>query len=252
MKGALDPHMSSTATLSSAMEAARGYYGYLLSHLSPFLGKRVMEVGAGYGQLSVLLAESGRQVLSTDSDAQAVKKLQGLLDPGKAACLVFNACGADNATLSAIKVFSPDTILCVNVLEHISDDLATLELFHRILPKGGKLVLLVPAHAFLFNVLDKEAGHCRRYGKTQLLQLVEKAGWRISSWKFINAIGIAGWILAGMLNRGSKQNALESGGTKKLVSWFSRFLIPAARLVDSCLFKITGLSLIVSAVKEEG
>ena len=88
-----------------------------------------------------------------------------------------------------------DTIVCMNVLEHIEDDAGTLADFCRVLQPGGHLALLVPAMPALYGSLDENLRHYRRYEKGGLATLVGRAGFTVESVRYLNRPGVLGWWL---------------------------------------------------------
>ena len=94
-----------------------------------------------------------------------------------------------------------DTIVCLNVLEHIEDDVATLADLHALLPTGGRLVLIVPALARLYGTLDVHLHHFRRYEKAELEQKIRDAGFALEDVRFLNRPGIVGWYVNGNILR---------------------------------------------------
>ncbi len=94
-----------------------------------------------------------------------------------------------------------DSIVCLNVLEHIEDDRSTLADMYRVLQPDGRLVLLVPAFARLFGTLDTHLRHFRRYEKEELAAKLREAGFEIEDLRFVNRPGILGWWLNGKVLR---------------------------------------------------
>ncbi|UPT74095.1 MAG: class I SAM-dependent methyltransferase [Elusimicrobiota bacterium] len=94
-----------------------------------------------------------------------------------------------------------DTIVCMNVLEHIEDDAGTLKNFSAMLRPKGKLVLVVPAYQVLFNPLDSHDGHFRRYEKAELRSKLVDAGFSVVHESRFNLFGILGWFLNGTILR---------------------------------------------------
>ena len=133
-----------------------------------------------------------------------------------------------------------DTIIGVNVLEHIDDDRRTLATIAKALPSGGKLLLFVPASPVLFGSLDEAFGHCRRYRKTELQTKITEAGFQILELKFMNVPGLVSWFVAGRI---LKSRTLSPG----MVQWYDRWVIPAVRTIESRLTMPAGQSLTVIA-----
>ena len=94
-----------------------------------------------------------------------------------------------------------DTIVCLNVLEHIDDDLGSLEAMYSLLEPGGKLVLLVPAFPGLYGSLDRALGHYRRYTRKLLRARYAKVGFAMRRLEYFNLAGMPGWWITGRLLR---------------------------------------------------
>jgi SAM-dependent methyltransferase len=137
---------------------------------------------------------------------------------------------------------SIDTILCSNVLEHVEDDDAVLARFYRFLPQGGRLVLLVPALRILYNTLDRELGHFRRYTKRELILKLKKNHFHICSLEYFNFFGIFGWFVNGTLLR---RSLLPAGQVRK----FNQF-VPLMVQMERWVPTLIGQSLI--AIGEKG
>jgi SAM-dependent methyltransferase len=133
-----------------------------------------------------------------------------------------------------------DSILSMNMLEHIRDDAAALAHLFRLLPNGGRLVLLVPAHDWLFSEMDRRLGHFRRYERDGLGHQLEQAGFRIVSRRYLNWLGAIGWLVNGRLFR----RKLIPSRQLRLFDWF----IVLLRL-EKYVTMPFGLSLLVVAEK---
>ena len=96
-----------------------------------------------------------------------------------------------------------DSVVCVNVLEHIADDLGALAEIHRVLQPGGFLLALVPAHPALYGANDRLSGHERRYEKPELRRKIERTGFSVRELRHVNPVGALGWFMSGkVLRRG--------------------------------------------------
>jgi SAM-dependent methyltransferase len=180
------------------LEAAENYNRWLLQRGLAHVGECVLDAGAGIGTFTQELA-AGRRVVALEPDPRFVATLRHRFagDPNVevAACAVEEL---DPATHSF------DTILCLNVLEHIADDEGTLLCFHRLLRPGGALLALVPAHPVAYGRIDDLLGHERRYRKRELADKLERAGLKVESLRHVNPLGIAGWLVAGRVLRASQ------------------------------------------------
>ena len=154
------------------LSGAVHYNRWIFDMMSPYLGDRVLEVGCGIGNMTDLLARD-RQVLAVDVHegylSQARKKY------GTRTSVRFERLDLADG-LTRLSSFKPDTIVCVNVFEHLEDDAAFLRESAGLLPAGGRLLLFVPALPFLFGSMDVHYGHFRRYYKKDLAALVGSGG----------------------------------------------------------------------------
>ena len=94
-----------------------------------------------------------------------------------------------------------DTVICLNVVEHLADDLAALNNIRSVLEDSGRAIVLVPCGPWLFGALDEVLGHHRRYTRKQLTELVGRAGFHLESLLEFNRIGVIAWWLNGSLLR---------------------------------------------------
>jgi glycosyltransferase involved in cell wall biosynthesis len=187
--------------------AMRRFNQHLYQAIQPYLGKRVLEVGAGIGNITDFLAR-GRQVVATDVDPHYVGQLRERFryqvgvhamrwdasEPFPVDALPrTDARPADHDRGAA----GFDTVVCLNVLEHVEDDTGALSQMQRLLAPGGRVILLVPAHPSLYSNLDREVGHYRRYSRGSLVAVARAAGLEVERLSPFNAWGLLGWWLNG-------------------------------------------------------
>jgi 2-polyprenyl-3-methyl-5-hydroxy-6-metoxy-1,4-benzoquinol methylase len=129
-----------------------------------------------------------------------------------------------------------DTIIAINVLEHVKNDTFVFEQLYRMLRKNGTIILLVPSYKFLYNHIDLSIGHERRYTKKELQTKIQKCQFIIEQIQSFNLAGILGWYVNGNLLR----NAAISTAAVKL---FDR-LVPFWKFLDHITFNKIGLSII--------
>ena len=128
-----------------------------------------------------------------------------------------------------------DTIVCLNVLEHIDDDVASLDSMFRLLQPAGRLVLLVPAFPALYGTLDRALGHYRRYTRNLLRERYSGAGFVMRHLEYFNMAGMPGWWVTGRVLR----RELIPSGSLALYD----MLVPLFRLERIIPFRV-GQSLI--------
>jgi len=177
------------------MAKLKAYNRWLHDHFDAYLGERILEVGAGVGNQTQYFAHRER-VIASDIEPHYVTELAGKfgrLNGVRVASFSFPLSRADKDDLAKEAV---DTIVCLNVLEHIEDDRGTLRDFAAVLPKGGRLVLLVPAHPALYGSLDRHLLHFRRYDKEKLRSLLMECGFSVDTLRHMNRVAVAGWWLS--------------------------------------------------------
>lgn len=185
----MDAADSKLAETLETLESARNYADWLHELLTPHLGERVLEVGAGHGTVTARLARDGRQVTVSEISPRCVGILTDRFR-GRADVTVVNG------DLDAAADRGPfDTIVMVNVLEHIADDEAALVSLRSGLGPGGRLVIFVPAFASLYSRFDRMIGHHRRYRADELARLASSAGYRVLDRRYVNALGACAWWL---------------------------------------------------------
>ena len=175
------------------MEAAPRYNSWQFSRVAPYLGRRICEVGAGIGSMSALIADSRPDLLVlTDTDPYYRGVLQDRFASSPEVVV-------DQLTLPDVSAgdryqhYALDTVVALNVIEHIAGDVAALGSIAAMLRPGGRAVILVPAFQELFGSLDRELGHVRRYTRTSLSRRMREAGFRIERAFYFNLVGTIGW-----------------------------------------------------------
>lgn len=183
---------ASDYSLDRMAEADR-YNAWLLDRARPYLGSRVLELGAGIGTFTEQLAD-GRAVVAVEPDSALLPHLRA---------------NAPSATVfeGDVETAPPgpfDSAVCFNVLEHIADHAGALGAIRERLRPGGHLLLLVPSHPFLYGRIDAAFEHERRYAKEPLRTLLETAGFHVVELRRVNPVGALGWLVAGRVLRRSE------------------------------------------------
>jgi 2-polyprenyl-3-methyl-5-hydroxy-6-metoxy-1,4-benzoquinol methylase len=180
--------------LDSLRDADR-YADWIYSLTEPHLGQEVLEIGAGHGELTARLSR-GRFVTATDLSKRCVDGLQEQY-AGAANVEIRHA---DVAALGDSRRY--DSVILVNVLEHIDDDVGALRDLRDLLKPGGKLIVFVPAFESLYSDFDRRIGHRRRYRRSRLISVVDKAGLKLVDVRYVNSVGaVAWWVFARRLRQ---------------------------------------------------
>ena len=210
---------------------------WLFKEVSHGLHGNILEVGSGIGTFTEKLIHSfpNSHLTLTDISPTYIKDLKEKystnenISVGK---LDLNNKG-DYERIGYKKF---DSIIAINVLEHVeNDEFALVQLFNM-LKENGVLVILVPCHKFLYNVIDKNVGHFRRYSKKDLENKVRKTGFTIDKIHYFNLLGMIGWFINGNLLKNSK---ISDTGLKIFDQ-----LVPLSKYGEMVMGKRTGLSII--------
>ena len=170
------------------MAFAKWYNKWLFSLIQPFLGNEILEVGAGIGNFTDLLSSVGN-VTAIDVERKYIDNL--IVRSGRKISV---GIGDIEKGTYFFKQKKFDTVVCLNVLEHINHDADALENIYGLLKTSGKFILLVPAHKILFSNFDKELGHFRRYSKKEIEVKLKKAGFKEISVRYLNWWAAVGWF----------------------------------------------------------
>lgn len=197
----------------------KAYFGKLLQ---PYLHGRVLEVGAGIGGTTRAL-HSGQPTdwLCVEPDAALAASIGTLLQAGQLPPTTRLFVGT-LATLPATEGLF-DAVLYVNVVEHIEDDAAELAYAYARLAPGGHLLILVPAHQWLYSRFDAAIGHFRRYTRSRLRRALP-AGGRVRQLRYLDSLG----LLAAAASKLSRQTY----PTLAQLKLWDRGLVPFSRVLD--------------------
>lgn len=217
------------------MAAAVNYRNWMYRQFASALGQRVIECGAGIGNFTQLLTER-ELIVAVDCYGPCVSYLADRFRENPR--VIPLQMDISSAQLLDLSRYRPDTIVCVNVLEHVEDDVGTLQHMRMLLGHGGRLALLVPAFQCLYGSVDRMLGHYRRYGYQELREKLTQSGLKIREMFYFNAVAPFGWF---MNNRVFKRT--EESPTQVMV--FDRWIVPWLSQLERIWKPPYGLSLIV-------
>lgn len=228
------------------MSGAVNYRAWMYHRLAPYIGRRILEVGAGIGNFTSLLLDR-ELVVALDTHAPCVDALRTRLrlprpsvDGARVLALQMDIAKCRPEDLPAQDF---DTVICLNVLEHIEDDERALKIMRAVLRQDGRLVLLVPAFQFLYGTVDRSLQHYRRYTRKTLLPKLLAAGFVIDKSFYMNVIGTAGWFLNNRLLKRREESPRQ-------ILTFDRFVAPWADRIERLVPPPFGLSLIAICRKQ--
>jgi glycosyltransferase involved in cell wall biosynthesis len=214
------------------------YLIWLARVLRPFVGDTVLEAGAGIGNISARLMARRLLYVAGEKDPLYLHALHNrfLRTPNVSVRQLDPECAADFQGLE--QTF--DTVLCVNVLEYVSDPATTLTILEQTLKPGGNLIVLVPQGHGLYGSLDRAMGHKRRFDREEAVRLLQDAGMRVERVRSLNKISAPSWWLYSRILGSSHINKLALKLFDKTVWIWRRF---------DAILPWRGLSLILVARK---
>ncbi|HEX3798764.1 MAG TPA: class I SAM-dependent methyltransferase [Verrucomicrobiae bacterium] len=222
------------------MAKAVNYRQWQFKMISPYLGRKVLEVGGGIGNFTPDLARVADSVVSVEPNnycyAQLAEKTRGMPN-----VKVYNIT-AESLDRFMGADYQADTVVCMNVLEHLEDDELAVNTFSKRLAPGGLLVLLIPAVPWLFGEIDRRLGHYRRYSKGSAAALMRKTGMTMVRMRYFNFIGVWGWLW----NARVAKSLTQSDGQ---IHFFDNYIVPWESRLEKVIAPPVGQSLLVVARK---
>jgi len=222
------------------MQAARRYSAHLFNLFRGHIGKRVLEVGSGIGTMSRPLAEAADLVVGLEPNINCVSRLEDAMRGYPR--FVLRPYHLEECNRGELAGHRFDTVVCVNVLEHIEDDAGALRTFKDVLIPNGRVLIFVPAVQAAYGPLDAELGHHRRYSKPTLAKAFHDAGLDLLTLRYTNPIGLLGWMYNAHI---SKSTAHSLTQVKLFETLVAPWALPLERLVSPPI----GLSLVAVGQK---
>ena len=192
-------HTDAAADMLVAMSRAKQFNRWMADTITPWIAGDVLEMGAGIGNLTVLLASGKQCYTATDTDAEHLNELNARIENRPHVKL--GLCDFTDPQDMASYAESADTVVCLNSLEHVEDDTAALANIHRCLRPGGVAIVLVPQGPSAFGSMDEVLRHKRRYTTVELRQKMSAAGFQVDRIISFNRATWPGWYLNSRLLR---------------------------------------------------
>jgi glycosyltransferase involved in cell wall biosynthesis len=188
-----DIYKGSGPDILDALSGAPRFNRWMADTIRPYVEKRVLEIGSGIGNLTRTLAPGRKLYVATDIDEEHLARLETRFQHRPN--LQVAPCDLGKPEDFVSFAGAMDTVICLNVLEHVEDDLQGLRNIHSVLRAGGKGIILVPNDPKIFGTLDTVLGHYRRYVPAELRKKMEMAGFQVERILEFNRISRPGWWL---------------------------------------------------------
>jgi SAM-dependent methyltransferase len=222
------------------MAQASNYNSWIWRAILPFIGENVLEIGAGIGTFTDYL-KTRRNLYATDIGINCINVLRERFKGFHNIIIEEYDITADPIEKGWIgKQF--DTAICLNVLEHIKDDISALQNVKQVLGLKGRIILMVPAFQAVFGTIDKLDGHFRRYSKAELSGKLKEAGFRPQRMHYFNSIGLLAWFYTNKIAR-------DRATSVSKVKVYDKMFVPVLRTLEGIIKPPFGQSLIAIGEK---
>lgn len=222
----------------SILNTADNYNRWIFDNIKNFIGQDVLEIGCGTGNITDYILEKNRGITGIEIDHTFACTAKKKYRNNKAVKIIHG----DFLKLKSLKRNHYDTVITLNVLEHIKNDSLALAKMYASLKKGGTAVMLVPAMRFAYGTLDKELGHFRRYEKDDMEKLYNENGFKPGKMFYMNFIGAFAWAFNSRIL-----------GRKVFPQFqpvlFDRFFVPVLKPLETVFPPFLGQSLIAVGKK---
>ncbi|MDP4131692.1 MAG: methyltransferase domain-containing protein [Bacteroidota bacterium] len=217
---------------------APAFNRWLFDRIYPFCKGQVLEVGSGIGNISSLLLDKHLKVSLSDLRPEYCRYLthQFVSNPDLQGVYQMDLSIPDFENRYPALINRFGTVIALNVVEHIEQDMLAVHNAKKLLRTGGNLIILVPAGKRLYNNFDRELGHYRRYSGKTLTGLLTDTGLTVTHISYFNFTGILGWWFSGSV---LKKKMIPRSQLK-----LYNQLVPVFRIIDRLFVRFAGLSVI--------
>ena len=194
---ARDIYVDPGAGILDSLAGTRRFNKWMADTVRPWLGAHVLELGAGIGNMTQHLSRGRKSYMASDIDEEHLARLRVRFRgrPNLSSQLCDLTVPGDFENLRG----RFDTVVCLNVVEHVADDLLALRNIRSALKPGGRAIILVPQDQTAYGTLDKVLGHYRRYSEAQLRSRMEEAGFQWEQGLHFNRVTRPGWRFNGQV-----------------------------------------------------
>ncbi len=222
-----------------AMSFAHNYHTWVLSKFRPYLGKAVAEVGAGSGNVTTMLLGQGVEELVAVEPSDEMYPLLTQKFHSMPQVVSIHALFAD---IYQKYIGHFDSVVYVNVMEHVEHEQQELQYIQQALKPCGHVCIFVPALPWLYSEFDASIGHYRRYTKKYIKTLLVEAGFEIVTLSYFDVLGIIPWLIVFTLFK----KKLSSGNT----ALYDGYVVPFSRILESVFPVPIGKNILVVARKK--
>ncbi|MBU0613836.1 class I SAM-dependent methyltransferase [Patescibacteria group bacterium] len=224
------------------MSKAKNYNDWIYRTIQQYIGNCVLEIGCGIGNFTLLL-DKGEKVICLDLLSSCIDKAKKRLGH-KNNITFIQGDFLNKTTLGQLNEFKFDTIICMNVLEHIEADVDALNKMNALLASHGRVILMVPAGQTLYGTMDQALGHIMRYNKHNLRNKLNLAGFGVLTMRYFNSLGVIGWFLNNKILRRTNLSLSQA-------LFYDQVVIPILSKIENLISPPFGMSLLAVAEKNK-
>jgi glycosyltransferase involved in cell wall biosynthesis/ubiquinone/menaquinone biosynthesis C-methylase UbiE len=192
-----DTYLDPGAQILDTLAHTPRFNHWMAETIRPFVGSRVLELGAGIGNLTRQLSPRRKRYVASDIDAEHLARLRNRFQ--NRPNLQIEHCDLTNPEDFVPFAQQMDTVICLNVVEHVGDDQLALSNIASTLAEGGRAIVLVPQGQSIYGTLDEVLGHYRRYSEADLRNKMEQAGMRLEKMIRFNRVTRPAWFINGRI-----------------------------------------------------
>ena len=224
--------MNYVGTELELFQHAVNWKRYWSAQIAPYVQGTVLDVGCGMGVNAEYVANervTGYTFLEPDGSLLQQVSAHIPLPPTITQRRI-------EGTTERLKGERYDTLLYIDVLEHIEDATAELQRANELLATGGHLIIVVPAYPFLYSPFDRAVGHYRRYTERMLDEQMPRSLQKILV-RYLDSAGFA-------LSLGNKLLLRRTSPTMAQISFWDSRIVPLSRITDKVFGHMFGRSMV--------
>ena len=219
-----------------SMSFAQNYHNWIYENIETELGNKIAEIGSGVGNFTEFLLRNGHARIDAYEPCTKMHLNNKFSKNPRVNCINSNF---ELVSKSCDNKY--DSVIFINVLEHIQQDLDAIMNAYRIIRPGGKLIIFVPALQFLYSNFDRQIGHYRRYHRSELTRLAQNANFKIMSCEYFDSIGIVPWFVF--------MKVMRQGLSSRNTFTYDTFVVPWLKILEKKISPPLGKNLLLTAYK---
>ncbi len=210
----------------SLMTHASKYNELIFKKISKFIKGKTIEFGAGTGNFSEMISKKVPELLIVDEKPKSIEFLNLRLNHLKNIKI-------HKSNLKDLEIYNCDTIVLLNVLEHIENDEDAIKKLMSFLNKDGYLIIQVPAFSYLFSDYDHMVGHFKRYEKKDIKKICTNLNLNLKELYYFNPIGAIGWWYNYCHKKKTEKDNKEKNETINQLKIYDKYIVPVINILDT-------------------